>query len=80
MLLALFETVPEDASLIRERDMDHLKGLLQWYAPGIPAGQAFLSSLYACPLINLGQGSFRYRLSNAAKRDLSWWRALILVA
>jgi len=80
LFVALFDIVPSDTELVKERDMDHLKGLLQWYASGIPAGQAFLSSLYACPLIDLGNKRCRYRLSNAAKRDLTWWRAFVFVA
>jgi hypothetical protein len=60
--------------------MDHLKGLLQWYATGLPDGLAFLSSLYACPFVDIGKGCYRYRLTAAARRDLMWWRALMLVA
>ena len=60
--------------------MDHLKGLLQWYASGLPGGQAFLASLYACAFVDVGKGRYRYRLSTAAQRDLTWWRALMLVA
>lgn len=80
LVVALFDVVPPGTVLVEERDMDHLKGLLQWYASGLPGGQAFLASLYACAFVDVGKGRYRYRLSTAAQRDLTWWRALMLVA
>lgn len=80
MLVALFETIHPGSKLVCERDMDHLKGLLQWYVSGIPAGHAFLASLYACPVVLVKGGARRYRITRAAARDLTWWRALVLVA
>ena len=80
LVVALFGVVPPETTLVKDRDMDHLKGLLQWYATGLPGGLAFLSSLYACPFVDIGKGCYRYRLTAAARRDLTWWRALMLVA
>ena len=78
LLVVLFDTVPIEAKLVREHDMDRLKGLLQWYASGIPAGKSFLASLYACPFVSGKSGMMR--LTAAAQRDLMWWRALVAVA
>ena len=79
LLIMLFETVPVGSEWVKERDMERLQGLVQWYAAGIPAGAAFISSLYACPRTRSEKGKNRMMLTRAAQRDLMWWRALILV-
>ena len=58
LVVAPFGVVPPETTLVKDRDMDHLKGLLQWYATGLPRGQAFLSSLYACPCVDIGKGCY----------------------
>lgn len=77
LLIMLFEVVPVGSEWIRERDMEKLQGLVQWYAAGIPAGAAFISSLYACPRTRNDKGKNRMKLTRAAQRDLMWWRALV---
>ena len=79
LLIMLFETIPMGSEWVKERDMEKLQGLVQWYAAGIPAGAAFISSLYACPRTRNERGKNRMKLTRAAKRDMMWWRALILV-
>ena len=79
LLIMLFEVVPVGSEWIRERDMEKLQGLVQWYAAGIPAGAAFISSLYACPRTRNDKGKNRMKLTRAAQRDLMRWRALVLV-
>jgi len=79
LVIMLFETIPVGSEWVRERDMEKLQGLVQWYAAGIPAGAAFISSLYACPRTRNEKGKNRMKLTKAAQRDLMWWRALILV-
>ena len=79
LMVVLFETVPIGCEWVRERDMEKLQGLVQWYAAGIPAGSAFVSSLFACPRTYSASGKGRIRLTPTAQRDLMWWRALILV-
>jgi hypothetical protein len=74
LLKFVFVVVPLGASTIHEKDLERLCGLLNWYAPGIPAGTAFIASLYQCKAF-IGPSSRRVRLSSVALRDLMWWRA-----
>ena len=77
MLKALFEKIPPHAKSVRVDHLEHLTGLLVWYARGIPSGQSFVSSLYACKSKFANK---QIRLSSSARRDLNWWRALVLIA
>ena len=42
----LFVVIPMGSTTVHERDLERLCGLLNWYAPGIPAGSAFIASLF----------------------------------
>jgi hypothetical protein len=75
----LFVVIPMGSTTVHERDLERLCGLLNWYAPGIPAGSAFIASLFRCKA-RIGANSHRVRLSALALRDIMWWRALAVVA
>jgi hypothetical protein len=79
LLKFVFVVIPLGASTIHEKDLERLCGLLNWYAPGIPAGTAFIASLYQCKAF-IGPSSRRVKLSSVALRDLMWWRALAIIA
>jgi hypothetical protein len=74
----LFTVIPVGASTMHEKDLERLCGLLTWYAPGIPAGTSFTASFFRCKA-RVGVSTRRVRLSDVALRDLSWWRALVLI-
>jgi hypothetical protein len=78
LLHYLFVVFPVGATTIHKNDLEKLSGLLLWYASGVPAGRAFVASLFACQG-RAGASSSRIRLSALALRDIEWWRALILV-
>jgi hypothetical protein len=73
----LFTVVPPGSRFVHEKDMERIQGLVTWYSSGLPAGRAFSASLYSCAKMPHGN---RLRLSNLAVHDLSWWRALSIVA
>jgi hypothetical protein len=79
LLKFVLVVIPLGASTIHEKDLERLCGLLNWYAPGIPAGTAFIASLYQCKAF-IGPSSRRVKLSSVALRDLMWWRALAIIA
>lgn len=79
ILFNVFDRIPIGAESVDEKDLEKATGVLNWYAAGIPAGQSYVSSLYACKK-RIGQSSRRILLTREAKADLTWWRALILAA
>ncbi len=79
LLKFVFVVIPLGANTVHEKDLERLCGLLNWYAPGIPAGTTFVASLYQCKAF-IGPSSRRVRLSLVALRDLMWWRALAIIA
>ena len=50
---------------------------MNWYGSGIPSGKAFTASLYKC--VKRTKGGLVI-LTQAAQRDLMWWRALAFIA
>ena len=79
LLHFLFVVIPPGHTTVHEKDLERLCGLLNWYAPGIPAGNAFVASLYRCK-VRVGALSHRVRLSTPALKDIMWWRALAVLA
>ena len=79
MLLCLFRDIPLDSTTVSEANLDKLTGLLTWYADGLPAGSKFISSLFACKR-KMEAHSKRAILTEEAKRDLQWWRSLLVVS
>jgi hypothetical protein len=79
LLHFLFVVIPLGHTTVHEKDLERLCGLLNWYAPGIPAGNAFVASLYRCKA-RVGAMSHRVRLSTPALKDIMWWRALAVMA
>jgi hypothetical protein len=68
--------IPIGTVTVLRNDLEKLTGTLSWYAVGIPSGKSFVSSLFACQRA-VGH---RVALTTQAQSDLTWWRALILVA
>jgi len=79
MLVGLFIVIPPGAKAVHESKLESVTGLLSWYAEGIPAGNNFVSSLFTSQS-RFGKSDQMIRLSEAAIRDLNWWRALIIIA
>ena len=79
MLHSVFDRVPVGASSADVKELETVTGILSWYATGIPAGRSYLSSLFACKN-RVGSSTKRVRLTAEAKSDLTWWRALLIVA
>jgi hypothetical protein len=79
MFHSVFERIPIGANTIDEKQLEIVVGILSWYAVGIPAGRSYLSSLFSCKH-RVGQSSRRVVLTAEAKADLTWWRALMVVA
>ena len=74
-------TTDTDGRQFTCRSIMQLAGLLIWYAAVIPSGNAFVYSLYQS-LIPGATGSLAHvktSLTSQARRDIDFWRALILV-
>ena len=78
MMHYLFNVLPIGASTVHEKDLERIVGMLTWYASGLPCGQAFTASLFACKC-RVGAASRRVRLSSLAMRDIMWWRAIVFI-
>ena len=79
MLLCLFNDIGPNDTSISEDTLDKLTGLLTWYSDGLPYGSKFISSFYALKH-HLNPHSKRMRITAEAALDLSWWRALLMIA
>lgn len=77
MIHYLFTVIPLGSRFIHEKDLERLQGIVSWYSSGLPSGRAFTASFFSCARLT---DSSRFRLSDLALHDLSWWRALSLVA
>lgn len=79
--LALFYTFPpactssNDHRLFPRRTVLQLAGLLSWYSVVIPTGPAFVLSIYHTA--GFGPLDGKVCLSEPAKHDIEWWRALL---
>ena len=81
LFLALFYSFPpektrsDNYSTFSRLAILQLAGLLNWYSAVLPAGSAFVHSLYR----SAGYGDLhaKVRLSSLAKRDLEFWRAIL---
>ena len=78
MMAYLFVVVPAGAAQARRVDIETLVGVLQFYASAIPAGRSFLASLYSLSPVR-GRAKSVW-LTPRAQDDLTWWRAVALVA
>ena len=76
LMYRLFVLIPVGARTVLRNDLEKLTGTLSWYAAGIPYGKSFISSLFACQRA-VGH---RIALTVQAQADLTWWRALIVIA
>ena len=84
MLAYLFHFVPPGATSVLRSHLETLTGILTWYSACVPAGGSFVSSLFRCLNAKLHSHlhprSNSCALSTIAQMDLTWWRAITLVA
>lgn len=87
LYLSLFYSFPVECTAETDgrkfscKSITQIAGLLIWYAAVIPSGNAFIYSLYQS-LIPGAKGNLAHvktTLTQQARRDLDFWRALILV-
>ena len=69
-------TAPSDLRLFSRRTVLKLAGLLNWYSAVIPSGPSFVLSIYRSA--GFGDVNVKVALSEQAKADIDWWRALLL--
>jgi hypothetical protein len=69
-------TASSDHRLFSRRTILKLAGLLNWYAVVIPSGPSFVLSLYRSA--GFGDINAKVPLSDQAKADIEWWRALLV--
>jgi hypothetical protein len=79
LIILLFEAIPPGSRIAKVVHLEKLTGGLSWYSSGLPAGNSFLTSLFACQFAKYRKGGI-VNLSRAAIDDLQWWRAIILTA
>ena len=79
LIFYLFKVLPVGATIIHEKDLERMCGVLSWYASGLPSGSAFTASLFVCKR-RVGEKSHRIQLSALAMRDVAWWRAIVLAS
>ena len=79
MFAAVFVWIPPGVTRIENELLHKVLSILSWYLKALPAGSAFLASIFAC----LDQGSSPRRwtcLTPAAVMDLDWLRGIVLAA
>ena len=82
LYLALFYSFPpectssNDRRFFQRRTILQLAGILNWYSVAIPTGPAFVLSIYHTA--GFGPLDGKVRLSDNAKHDIEWWRAVLL--
>jgi hypothetical protein len=79
MLAYLIHIIPPGCKLVSKEHLETLTGILSWYSDCIPAGRSFLGSLFRS-LRNVNVFTQRCKLTKMAQNDLTWWRALAIVA
>ena len=62
---------------VKNKDVEKVAGVVNWYMKVIPAGQSFVKSLYSC--IDWSRRQINVDITSALD-DLMWLRAIVLLS